>query len=538
MNSLTNKEKIQNTIDELYETYKEDEYMNQKMVSYICAQMPNILSNMKQNHLDRVARIQEMTNEQDTFIQSFLNNNQYLYAPTTGNFFIYDGLHYQIYSEDDILHHVLSSISKDRQLMSWKYKTKLNIMKRIKENYLLNSIPESDTIQNVLRLLTSTIFSSKSDAKYFLCIIGDNLLKKTNNLIHFITPNAKHFIRHLNNLSNMLIGYSLSTTFKHKYYDHDYNNFRVLNINECIKNESIWNGILKQCVLDILCVACHYSNRYYTSEDFINNHCTNEEVKYSILSVKNTEPDILVNEFINEYIDVMNNEQIQIQITWKNMQYLWKLFLDNKKIPSVIFMNKLKNSLIDKLIDNYNQEQDIFINISSKYLPSIQRFIQYWNDTIILDENETDWEIEEILSLYKKWCSLNNEPNSNINENKILDLISYYYPSIEIEKDKYISGIKSFLWDKQLDIQIALDNLKEITREKYNENRENSPRPSTPSIHCNISIYDAYAHYCNFIKNNNQCNISSKNYFEKYIFDNYPEYILDNKFLEPEWYLL
>ena len=71
MNSLTNKEKIQNTIDELYETYKEDEYMNQKMVSYICSQMPNILSNMKQNHLDRVARIQEMTNEQDTFIQSF-----------------------------------------------------------------------------------------------------------------------------------------------------------------------------------------------------------------------------------------------------------------------------------------------------------------------------------------------------------------------------------------------------------------------------------------------------------------------------------
>ena len=85
----------------------------------------------------------------------------------------------------------------------------------------------------------------------------------------------------------------------------------------------------------------------------------------------------------------------------------------------------------------------------------------------------------------QKWCSLNNEPNSNINENKILDLISYYYPSIEIEKDKYISGIKSFLWDKQLDIQIALDNLKEITREKYNENKDNSPIPM-PIANTNI----------------------------------------------------
>ena len=73
-------------------------------------------------------------------------------------------------------------------------------MKRIKENYLLNSIPESETIQLVINALTTNIFPSKSAVKYFLCILGDNLLKKNNHLIHYINPNGKDFIRTLNNL--------------------------------------------------------------------------------------------------------------------------------------------------------------------------------------------------------------------------------------------------------------------------------------------------------------------------------------------------
>ena len=33
----------------------------------------------------------------------------------------------------------------------------------------------------------------------------------------------------------MLIGLNLSQTFKHKYHDHDYNNFRIVNINYNVK---------------------------------------------------------------------------------------------------------------------------------------------------------------------------------------------------------------------------------------------------------------------------------------------------------------
>ena len=92
--------------------------------------------------------------------------------------------------------------------------------------------------------------------------------------------------------------------------------------------------------------------------------------------VKNTNQSTLVDQFIIDYIDKTEVESgsIMKQISWKNMEYLWKLYLDGKKCPSVIFMNHLKQLMIEKLNIYYQSENDVFINISSKYLPSIQRF--------------------------------------------------------------------------------------------------------------------------------------------------------------------
>ena len=101
-----------------------------KTHNYICNQLPNVLENIRVTHQQRIERMEEMTLEQDAFINNFLSNNQYFYIPSTEKFFFYDGIHYQIYNEDDILYNVLSSISKDGQLMSWKQKTKIYIMKQ------------------------------------------------------------------------------------------------------------------------------------------------------------------------------------------------------------------------------------------------------------------------------------------------------------------------------------------------------------------------------------------------------------------------
>jgi len=537
------------TVDSLYEKYSEDPYMLSKLTSYICTQLPNIFENIKSNHYHRTLRIEELSAEQDAFIQTFLTNNQYFYVSATDKYFLYDGIQYQVVSEDDILHNVLSTISTGRNLMSWKQRTKISIMKRIRDNSLVNSIPESETIQRVLDVLFPTIFATRNEAKYFLTIIGDNIRRKNTGLIHFILPCSKNFMRELNAASQFVLNCSLNQTFKHKYYDHTYSDCRMVNINTNVKYEHSWTHIINQHALDIICVACHYSSRYESSDSYLLKYGNNDDLNKTVFYLKDKEPVDLVKSFISTYLDIHTNSLdiaattstsiIDTQsirgthITWNNMQYLWKHYLDNCGLPSVMFLQTFKTILTDKLSPYYNAEHDLFIGICSKHLPAIQTFLQFWDETIILDDTETDFEIDEVVSLFRKWCDISHKHVNNINDKQILDLIAFFFPDIEIERDKFLSGIRCSLWDKQMDIQIALDNLKDLFR----ENNVAAGRSVSPSINRNITIYDAYLFYCKYYSNIPD-KIVSKAYFEKFVFDNLTDYIIDDKFISVDWYIL
>jgi hypothetical protein len=550
------KNKLYEIVENIYEKYKNDTYMKPKILNYFNNQIETIFQDMNDLHNKRIARKIEMTSEQDTFIETFLNNNQYFYNSSTDNYFFYDGLNYYIYNEDDILHNVLSSISRERScLMSWKFKTKINIMKRIKETSLFKSIPESDTIQLVIDTLCPSLFNTRAEVKYFLTILGDNILKKQQNLTYFINIEAKDFIKELNNVCQLLVGCNLFQTFKYKYHDHNYNECRLVRINKNIKNESLWLPIIQHRSLNIMCVACHYSLRYNNTDDFLNNYCNDDNMKNHALHIKNLNTDDLVNDFINSILDIDSNNllvntqqnitnikpsQLRIpHVTWKNMQYLWKQFLDDKELPSIMFLNTFKNMLTNILKSNYNAELDTFMGVCSKHLPAIDTFLNFWNETITIEEDidGTHFEIEEIISLFRVWCEQNQLFISNLNDKQILDLIIHYYPHIEVEKDKYIYNISCSLWDKQMDIGMALDIMKNTVKNDSNAKNNLNNRPNTPSIYPNISIYDAYIFYTKYKKKDKNKLIVSKVYFEKYILDNYEEYIIDSKYLSSDWYL-
>ena len=167
MSSLTN---CLQQINELFEKYKDNPYMLQRVNNHVLHYLPNTLTNEWANYEKRVDRQNFLTNEQQIFIQVFLSKNQYFYLPNNSYFYEYNGKQYTIVKEDDIIHKLLSNISKDRVLLQWKYKTKINIVKQIKDRNLFDSIPETDTIQHILNLLCPFIFSSKNEAKYFLTI--------------------------------------------------------------------------------------------------------------------------------------------------------------------------------------------------------------------------------------------------------------------------------------------------------------------------------------------------------------------------------
>ena len=554
-NEIVDLSKAISIITELYSKYETDPYMSLRTHNYICNQLPNVFNNMMTTHKNRMQRTEELTCGQDNFIKSFLQNNQYFYVNSIDKFFYYNNFNYKPYSEDEILYHILTSITQNRNIMSWKYKTKTSIMKRIKENSLLTSIPESETIQNVLLSLYPAFFNTKCEAKYFLTIIGDNILKKQSQLIHFLPSSSKLFIRELNNICQNNLGINLLQTIKFKYHEeHEYSNCRMLHFNETIKYEKLWKPILQKLDVDLLCVASHYSTRYESSDEFIINS-QNHQLKNDVFYLKEKSIDELVSNFIKEYINVcvqkpiMNSwDELREQcysdrelgvpnssssssnisssnsgISWKNLQYLWKHFLQSKRLPRVIYQASLKNILIQKL-GNYSEETDFFKNIFSKFLPEIQKFLQFWEETMVEDTNESELEIEEISYLYNTWDN-KTLTNDGIGCPQILELIQYFYPTIEIENEKYIQKIRCSLWDKHSDIQLSLDDMK-------------SDNISNNYIE-DISIYDAYSLYCKHHKRKIRFNrfVTSKSYFEKYVYEHLNSFICENGFISKQWIL-
>jgi hypothetical protein len=420
-------------IRNLFSQYSDDPYMLDRMNQYICGRLPKLFESFKSQRITNKSYEEQMQGLQDTFINEFLKKVQYYYVQASEKFFLYNGASYSVVSEDDILHDVLSSISKNRKLLPWKKSTKVHIMAKIKGSSLLKSIPNSETIQSVLDLLYPAMFSKKTEAKYFLAIIGDALFKKNTDLIHFIDPKAKSFLRELNNLCQIYLGASVTGTFKHKYYEHEYNSSRLMPITNGVSSDHIWRPILGSYFLDIVCVAAHYSIRFSSSDEYISEASNDDSLMQYVFYLRDREtPQKVVSEFLSLYVEKKENQTI----SWKNMLFLWKHFLDKHELPSIIFQNNLKQMLVQlcvskitpsppvrasfaefmgdqkipcSLLDiiknvEYDESADMFVGLSSKYMPAIQSFLQFWTDSMVISDSESDLELGELMSLFKRFC--------------------------------------------------------------------------------------------------------------------------------------
>ena len=474
------KQKCFNSIINLFEKYENNEYMLQRIHNHVVNYLPSVLDNELKNHEKRITRNMYLTNEQQIFIKVFLNKNQYYYLSNNNCFYEYTGKNYYIIKDDDIIHKLLSNISKDRVLLEWKHKTKFNILKQIKERSLFSTIPETDTIQNVLNILYPYIFNTKNQAKYFLTILGDNILKKNQNLIFLSNSKIKKLLSEIDTISYFSIGYTnVTNNFIIKYHEnHFYDNCRLIKVNE---NSSIdiWNDTLIKNGLDLICVATHYSNRYENSDNYLNTKADEELKNYSYY-LKNIPQQEIISSFCSKCFQITNiNVDSNInsnKIEWKNVHFIWKQFISSLSLPNMIYSNTLKNLLKETF--TYDESIDAFINITSKYLPIESDFIKFWEKTIMIDEInslndlEEELEIDELCSLFKNWVKHQNEEillsSGNISEENVVKILKHFFPNIEIIEDKYVLNITCNMWNKTKYIIKSFEFIK-------NELKKNEP---------------------------------------------------------------
>ena len=521
-NILVMKETTHNLLNKLYEKYSDNPYVLKRIQIHITNYLPNIIENELINFEKRQNRIKTLINEQQIFIQIFLSTNQYFYLQSSNLYYEYYNKHYKIVCEDDIIYNLLTNISHTKILFQWKHKTKINVMKQIKDRVLFNSIPDTETIQEVLNVLYPSVFQSKLMAKYFLIIIGDNILKKNTHLIFLINNLMKQLIQEIDNISNITIKTNISNNFLSKYHEkHLYENCRLIKLNEGFSFEMCKN-VIRKIGLNLLCVATHYSNRFHDSDNFCNN-MSDEDIKMYILYLKNNNQKLIIENFCNKFIQPANNET-SLKIEWKQLHFIWKQFIHINYLPNIIYSNTLKNLLKEKY--NYEEQTDTFHHITSKFLPIIHDFLTFWESTIIISNNANDIheiEIDELSTIFKYWIKQNQnicKSMGNVTDENAIKIINHFFPQIMIKNDKYILNIYSVLWNKNKDIQNSLDFI------AYNFKNKNANL---------LTFEEAYNYYWKFATDHIYKFIVSKKYFETYLQIHIPKYIIYERFIINDW---
>ena len=470
----------------LCEKYAEDEFMLGKLTAHI-AQLPAVMDAANQVRDDKEQRKKTLLTASDDFIEQFLNESpQYYYNPSVELFFVYDAdaeCNYSVINEDDILHPILTKISCNRELMPWKYKIKNQVLRRIKDRDLLSSIPESQTIQRALNMLCPALFRTRDCAKYFLTVLGDVLLKKTVLIsdiaisdsaisdsaisdvagvepIYIATPKARQFIKGLSQECSTMFGTSLLSAFKFKFYEYAFSECRLLDMNDVAMDA--FSPPFKHRLIDIFCVAAHYSQRYDNAESFLNKQCKDTVTHHRVLYLKHHAEDQLIAKFV---ATCEPSPQSNMSISWKNMMYLWKVFLEEERIPNVFFAHALKARLMQHL-PNYSETSDSFLQLTSKHLPLVARFKDFWTQTIAVNPNDEDeLEIDEFTMLFKQHHHQQLQQvaqpspqlqSHNHNDATFLGLIRHFYPDVVIENDKHLMHVSCALWDKRGDVLAAI----------------------------------------------------------------------------------
>ena len=166
-----------------YKKYKDNKLILEKLKYHLEVDMPKML-----------ITFERQIKEKKKYIENFLSSEQcYYYVKETDLFISYDSEHYNKINEDEIWHKILTETSQNIYLHTEKQNIKNEIIESIKNRELFTSIPESFTIQHLLDNFTATIFSTKEDAKFFLTILGDNILNKNTNICHFISKDGDLF---------------------------------------------------------------------------------------------------------------------------------------------------------------------------------------------------------------------------------------------------------------------------------------------------------------------------------------------------------
>ena len=280
---------------------------------------------------------------------------------------------------------------------------------------------------------------------------------------------------------------------------------------------------LKSAVIDLFCVAAHYSHRFSNADDFLRLHCKTPEVAaHARFLCERTDPQI-ISEFV-EYATEPASADHEISMT--NMLYLWKMYLSEFRLPTMFFAATLRAKLAEYA---GSTASDAFPLRTSRYLPVVSQFRQFWGEHCVINDTEIELEIDELSTLFKDYATASASTSAPLasasasaSDATLLGILRHFYPDVVIEDDKYILNVGCGLWNKNAEINEYLEQF----RDHCVALNLSFPQP----------LYNAYEYYCGKCYSAAKRRIISKRYFEKYFVEEYAEYLDENGMITIKWW--
>lgn len=503
---------INHTFSSLLEKYADNYKVLDEINKYIKVDLESHLTKI---HRD-VENLEKIEKERNYFINKFLSSmeNIFYYVKENDVFIHYDMNHYKIYEEDILISQIYKEITENHpSLHPFKFDVLQDIVNELKHQSIMNCLPESCTIQNIIKYLMTYFFETKDDAKYFCCVIGDIILQKPIEVNICINHQLIYFIEVFNVIINKGLGYGIAVGLRNYFLCNTIVKSSKLSDHRIMKSttenqEYLWNDFLKRHAIDLFAVCVHYSKRYANSENYTKHHKSPD----SILYLKNNNVKQIIEEFC------LNNLSVEKDsiINYENMEYLWHTFLCDKFVPNNVVTKTELHQYIKSFIkyDHTNKQYLSIFHKDSQMIEDVKQFVKTELITDVADELE----ISELIAIFE-------EQHYVVEESVMVKLVKYFTDCKFTPDNKIITTTRCKLWDKKGKLNTFINIMKEGASSNY---------PITEDL----SINTIYTKYCKYTSNHGDVRkIVTKKYFVNYILQIIPEeYIVFNKVIKDYWY--
>lgn len=505
---------LENT-KKILKKYKNDKEVIVYFNQLIEEQIPKFLDAYKES--TKKKELKEHNRKQ--FIHKFLTDDSCMYYYIYGSdlFINYNRVDYTRVSESDIICNISDKMNGDPVLMEHKMSIDEEIITMLKIHKLETTIPETETIQKLLGYFWPLFFKTKQEAKYFFCVLGDIFLNKKRENIYYVVESARPFIEYLDDLLSDYFKHSfprLTDRFKFHYRNHEYNKSRIIYFDNDIGNLIMsWKTMLNENIFNIYAVSCHYSNRYRDSDQFLLKQRVEMRIKIRYL-VGNDKISI-----VNEFSENMLIFGDDYKMSTNNMKLLWKIYLNKRKMPEIMF----KREIIDIMKLKCNMTGNMFVGVRWNMCSvDFDYFKEFWSSKITHNiEIDDSYEISEIHDLFGQWIVKTKNKPHVFSEEDVLYIIKFICNDIKIVNDKNVENVVCKMWNKK---ESLFDILPKMLKNK--------------ELHYDITIVNAYKEYVKYL-GDQDTNIVSKRYFERYIQKIVPPQYIDsvNNLIRKEFWI-